>query len=61
LLIEGGLKNKACDMASNWWTDENGDVNTDKFEMLIEKAEAIRTMEQDNTEFKKELATMTTI
>jgi len=61
LLIEGGLKNKACDMASNWWTDENGDVNTDKFEMLIEKAEAIRTMEQDNTEFKKELATMTSI
>jgi len=61
LLIEGGLKNKACDMASEWWTDENGDVNTDKFEMLIEKAEAIRTMEQDNTEFKKELATMTSI
>jgi len=61
LLIEGGLKNKACDMASNWWTDENGEVNTDKFEMLIEKAEAIRTMEQDNTEFKKELATMTSV
>jgi len=61
LLIEGGLKNKACNMASEWWTDENGEVNTHKFEMLIEKAEAIRTMEQDNTEFKKELATMTSV
>ena len=61
LLIEGGLKNKACDMASQWWTDENGEVNTDKFEMLIDKAESIRTLEQDNTEFKKELASMTSI
>ena len=61
LLIEGGLKNKACDMASQWWTDENGEVNTDKFEMLINKAESIRTLEQDNTEFKKELASMTSI
>ena len=48
-------------MASEWWTDENGETNTDKFELLIDKAESLRTIEQDNTEFKKELASIISI
>ena len=58
LLIKNGLKKKACVMASEWWSDDKGETDTDKFEMLIDKAESIRTIEQDNTEFKKELAAM---
>ena len=60
-LITGGIKNKACNMASEWWTDENGETNTDKFELLIDKAESLRTIGEDNTEFKKELVSMTSI
>ena len=60
-LLNGGIKTKACGMASEWWTDDNGETNSGKFELLINKAEALRLLEEDNTEFKKELAAMTTI
>ena len=58
LLIEGGIKNKVCNLASEWWTEKNGETNSNKFEMLIEKADSINSIEEDNTEFKKELAAM---
>lgn len=60
-LVEGGLRNKVYTMASEWWTDKHGETNADKFEMLINKTESIRNLEEDNTEFKKELIAMTSI
>jgi hypothetical protein len=60
-LVEGGIKDKACDMMNEWWTEETGITNTDKFELLVDKAESLKALDSDNTEFKKELATMTTI
>ena len=60
-LLKGGIKNKACGMASEWWTDDDGETNTGKFELLIDKAESMRLLEEDNTEFKKELAAMTSV
>lgn len=61
LLVEGGLKKKAYDMANEWWTDEKGQTDTGKFEILMEKADSILALENDNTEFKKELAAITTL
>ena len=61
LLVESGIKTKVCNLANEWWTDENGKTNVDKFELLLDKTESIRYLEDDNTEFKKELAAMTTI
>jgi hypothetical protein len=60
-LVEGGIKDKACDIMNEWWTEETGITNVDKFELLVDKAESLNTIDSDNTEFKKELATMTTI
>ena len=61
LLVESGIKTKVSDLANKWWTDENGKTNIDKFELLLDKTESIRYLSEDNTEFKKELASMTTI
>ena len=60
-LIKGGIKNKACNMASEWWKDDNGDTNPGKFELMIHKAESMRLLEEDNSEFKKELAAITSV
>ena len=60
-LVEGGIKNKASNIMNDWWTEETGITNTDKFELLVDKAESLRTIDTDNNEFKKELATMTTV
>jgi len=60
-LVEGGITNKACDIAKQWWTDENGHTNSGKFEILSDKTESMIKLEDDNTVFKKELASITTI
>jgi len=60
-LVEGGITNKACDIAKQWWTDENGNTNTGKFEILLDKTESMIKLEEDNTIFKKELASITSI
>jgi hypothetical protein len=60
-LVEGGITNKACDIAKEWWTDENGNTNSGKLEILLDKTESMIKLEDDNTIFKKELATITSI
>ena len=60
-LVEGGIKHKASNIMNDWWTEETGITNTDKFELLVDKAESLRVIDSDNNEFKKELATMTTV
>jgi hypothetical protein len=60
-LVEGGIKDKACNIMNEWWTEETGITNIDKFELLVDKAESLKIIDSDNTDFKKELATMTTI
>ena len=60
-LVEGGIKDKASDIMNEWWTEETGMTNVDKFELLVDKAKALRIIDSDNNEFKKELATMTTV
>lgn len=60
-LIKGGIKDKAYNMATDWWTNDNGNTDISKFELLSNKAEEMRIIEEDNSEFKKELVTMTTV
>jgi hypothetical protein len=60
-LVEGGIKHKAANIMNDWWTEETGIKNTDKFELLVDKAESLRIIDTDNNEFKKELITMTTV
>ena len=60
-LVEGGIKNKASNIMNEWWTEETGMTNVDKFELLSDKAEALRIIDSDNNDFKKELSTLTTV
>ena len=60
-LVEGGIKDKACDIMNEWWTEKTGITNVDKFELLVDKAQSLQNIDNDNSEFKKELASMTTI
>ena len=46
-------------MVTYWWTDENGETNTRKIEIIIDRVESLRTINEDNSEFKKELVTIT--
>ncbi len=46
---------------NEWWTEETGITNTDKFELLADKANSLRVIDNDNNEFKKELVNMTSI
>ena len=60
-LVEGGIKHKASKIMNDWWTEETGITNTDKFELLVDKAESLRVIDSDNNDFKKELSTLTTV
>ena len=60
-LVEGGIKDKASKIMNDWWTEETGITNTDKFELLVDKAESLRVIDSDNNDFKKELSTLTTV
>jgi hypothetical protein len=61
LLVESGIKTKAYNLANEWCVDENGKTNVDKLELILDKTDSISSLQDDNTEFKKELAAMTSI
>ena len=54
-LIDGGIKTKACNMAIQWWTNEKGEIDGAKCDYLLDKAESIKSLKEDNTIFKREL------
>jgi len=60
-LVESGLKDKACNLTEQWLNNENGDSYAHRFEVVIDKAEEIRNIVSDNTEFTKHLIPMTAI
>jgi hypothetical protein len=60
-LADGGLENKACDLAIKWWTSDTGEINSKKCEFLIEKANSMKELKDDNNIFKKELISMTSV
>lgn len=58
-LIDNGLKHKSHNMFINLWTDEEGKVDGKLCGELLSKATDIINLKEDNTEFKKQLVTMT--
>ncbi len=58
LLVDGGLKHKVSDLASKFMITEEGEINTLRFETLLEKTRSISNIENDNNEFRKELTSM---
>ena len=59
-LIDGGIQNKSSDMFIKLWTDKNGKIDGKKCSELLEKADSMMQLKNDNTIFKKELVYMTT-
>jgi hypothetical protein len=59
-LGDGGLKSKTVGLASDWWTSEDGKQIPEKYQIIIEKANEITNVQNDNSKFKRELAAMTT-
>jgi hypothetical protein len=60
-LVESGLKDKACNLTEQWLNNDNGDSYAHRFETVIDKAEEIRSISSDNSEFTKHLIPMTAI
>ncbi len=59
-LIDGGIQNKSSDMLIKLWSDNEGNVDGKKCSELLDKADAMMKLKNDNTIFKKELVYMTT-
>jgi len=61
ILSENGLFEKTTNLSQQFWTNEDGTIDQDKFLFIIEKASEIKNIEEDNTIFKNELANMTSV
>jgi hypothetical protein len=62
LLIDAGIKNKTNAIAPKLWTTEEGSIDNDKFKTYNKSAnEIMLTMQIDNSIFRNELATLTSI
>ena len=59
MLIEAGIANKALSMAPLLWTDEDGNINSNKFLIFSPYTTEIASMQVDNSVFRNELATLT--
>jgi hypothetical protein len=61
ILSENGLFEKTSNISQQFWTNEDGSIDQDKFLSIIEKASEIKNIKEDNTIFKNELANMTSM
>jgi len=61
LLTENGILKATTKLAQNYWTNEDGTIDDEKLSNMISKASEINFMKDDNTVFKNELATMTSM
>ncbi len=59
-LVNSGIQEKTHDVAIDFWTDENGKVDGEKCSTLLEPAQSIKNINNDNTVFKKELINIIT-
>ena len=61
MLIEAGIANKALSMAPLLWTDEDGNINSNKFLIFSPYTTEIASMQVDNSVFRNELACLTSL
>ena len=61
ILTDNGLIKKTIKISTDYWTDEDGTIDNDKFINLFSKTAEIRMIQEDNTIFKHELINQTTV
>ena len=59
-IVEGGIKQKAAVVTNEWYTDDVGKIDMNKFGIMVDKQYSILNIKDDNSIFKKELASITT-
>ena len=59
MLIDAGITIKALSIAPSLWTDEDGNIDTNKFLTFSPYTTGIASMQVDNSVFRNELATLT--
>ena len=59
MLIDAGITNKALSIAPSLWTDDDGNINSNKFLTFSPYTTEIASMQVDNSVFRNELATLT--
>ena len=57
-IVDGGIKKKTVDVASEWYVDDGG-IDMEKFDIMMNPQQSILKLNDDNTVFKKELASLT--
>ena len=58
-IVDGGIKQKTVEVANEWYTDDKGKMDINKFNIMLDQQQSIFKMKDDNNSFKKELATLT--
>ena len=60
-LIDGGIKNKSLELAKEWYTADDGIVDKYKLQILLDKHDSLVKLDEDNSEFRKELISQTSL
>ena len=60
-LVDGGISQKATEISNQWIINEDGKVDKQKFETILQKNDEIMEFTNNNSIFKKELVAFTTI
>ena len=59
-IVDGGIKKKTVDVANEWYTEKSGNIDMERFDMMMDPQQSILNLKDDNNSFKKELASITT-
>ena len=54
-MLDGGIKKKTTDIAHDWYTEDDGNVDKNKFNIMFNQQQSILNLDNDNNMFKKEL------
>jgi hypothetical protein len=61
MLIEAGITHKTLSVAPSLWTEEDGNINSNKFQTYAPYTSEITAMQLDNSVFRNELACLTSL
>jgi hypothetical protein len=61
MLIDAGITHKTLTVAPSLWIKDDGNIDSNKFQTYVPYTTEISTMQVDNTIFRNELATLTSL
>jgi len=61
MLIDAGITNKTLSVAPSLWTEDDGKIDSNKFQTYIPYTTEISSMQVDNSVFRNELACLTSL